>query len=73
VTAIETIGADGWALPSVIIFKSKLYKEAWFHTNLPLDWRFEVSANGWTNDEIGLRWLEKLFIPATTLRTRGKY
>lgn len=47
VTAIESISASGWALPPTIIFKGKVYKESWFD-NLPPDWRFEVSANGWT-------------------------
>lgn len=32
------------------------------------DWRFEVSANGWTTDEIGLRWLQKVSIPSTNSR-----
>jgi hypothetical protein len=72
VTAIESISASGWALPPTIIFKGKLYNQAWFDS-LPGDWRFEVSPNGWTTDEIGLRWLEKLFIPATTSRTVGRY
>jgi hypothetical protein len=71
VTAIESIGASGYALPPCIIFKGKNYIESWFD-NLPGDWRFEVSPNGWTTDEIGLRWLQKLFIPATTTRMKGK-
>jgi hypothetical protein len=73
VTTVETINACGWALPPLIIFKGKRYIESWFCSDLPNDWRFEVSPNGWTNDAIGLRWLEKLFIPATTSRTRGQY
>lgn len=32
-----------------------------------------MSANGWTTDIIGLRWLRKVFIPATNGRTRGGY
>ena len=73
VTTVETINALGWYLPPLIIFKGKRYIESWFCSDLPDDWRFEVSPNGWTNDEIGLRWLQKLFIPATTSRTRGRY
>jgi hypothetical protein len=41
--------------------------------NLPKDWRIEVSDNGWTTDEIGLRWLQKLFIPSTNSRVRGRF
>ena len=72
VSTIESISASGWALPPTIIFKGKLYNQAWFegHTQ---DWRFEVSQNGWTTDEIGLRWLQKLFIPSTNSRTQGRY
>ena len=71
-TTIECINASGWALPPCVIFKGKVFIESWFD-GLPDDWRFEVSPNGWTSDEIGLRWLEKLFIPSTSSRTKGKY
>ena len=40
---------------------------------MPTDWRFEVSDNGWTNDAIGLNWLQKTFIPSTTSRKKGRY
>ena len=72
VTAIECTNASGWALPPCIIFKGKVFIESWFD-NLPDDWRFEISPNGWTSDEIGLRWLEKLFIPLTSSRVKGRY
>ncbi|CBF88708.1 hypothetical protein AN0826.2 [Aspergillus nidulans FGSC A4] len=71
VTAIESISASGWALP-ILIFKGKQYNQAWF-TGLPPDWRFEISTNGWTTNEISLRWLQKQFIPSTEHRTRGRY
>jgi hypothetical protein len=72
VTAIESISASGWALPPTLIFKSKQYNQAWFK-DLPYDWRVEVSVNGWTSDEISLRWLQKHFIPSTNNRTHGRY
>jgi hypothetical protein len=72
VTAIEAICADGYSLPPCIIFKGKVAIAGWFD-NLPKDWRFEVSNNGWTSDEIGLRWLQKLFIPSTNSRVRGQF
>jgi hypothetical protein len=55
VTVIECTNATGWALPPCVIFKGKVFIESWFDS-LPEDWRFEVSPNGWTSDEIGLRW-----------------
>ncbi|KAJ5731126.1 uncharacterized protein N7483_005634 [Penicillium malachiteum] len=72
VTAIEAICVDGYSLPPCVIFKGKVAIASWFD-NLPKDWRFEVSANGWTTDDIGLRWLEKLFIPSTNSRVRGRF
>ena len=54
VTVIESVRANGDVLPPCVIFKGKNYRESWFD-NLPNDWRFEVSENGWTTDEIGLR------------------
>jgi hypothetical protein len=72
VTAVEAICADGFSLPPCIIFKGKVAIAGWFD-NLPKDWRIEVSNNGWTTDEIGLRWLQKLFIPSTSSRVRGRF
>jgi hypothetical protein len=72
VTAVEAICADGYSLPPCVIFKGQVAIAGWFD-NLPKDWRFEVSNNGWTTDEIGLRWLQKLFIPFTNSRVRGRY
>jgi hypothetical protein len=72
VTAIEAICADGYSLPPYVIFKGKVAIAGWFD-NLPKDWRIEVSNNGWTTDEIGLRWLQKLFIPSTSSRVRGRF
>jgi hypothetical protein len=74
VTTIECIGAMGFSVPTCIIFKGKVYMEGWFEElDLPPDWRVEVSANGWTTNEIGLRWLTNCFIPATTARTKGSF
>ncbi|KAG2000748.1 hypothetical protein GB937_010876 [Aspergillus fischeri] len=74
VTTIECINAKGWSIPTCIIFNGKVHIEGWYQDYaLPSDWRIEVSENGWTTDEIGLRWLPKVFIPATTSRTIGRY
>ena len=54
VPAIETISASGFLLLPCIIFNGKVYIESWFN-NLPKDWRFEVSQNDWTTNEISLR------------------
>lgn len=72
VTAIECIRESGEALPPCIIFKAKGYTEGWLDNNLPLGSHIEVSQNGWTTDEIGLRWLRTLFIP-TIQRSQGAW
>ncbi|GMG14126.1 unnamed protein product [Aspergillus oryzae] len=72
VTSIECIGSRG-PLPPCLIFKGKIHIEGWYEMGLPPDWRIETSANGWTTDEIGLRWLQRLFIPFTAGRTVGRY
>jgi hypothetical protein len=73
VTAIESVNALGWALPPYIIFKaSTVHQHSWFES-LPDDWRLDISKNGWTTDVIGLKWLTKMFIPATTARTKGSH
>lgn len=71
-TVIESVNASGWALPLTLIFKGKQYNQAWFKDLLP-DWCFEISANGWTSDDIDLCWLQKQFILSTNSCTRGKY
>jgi hypothetical protein len=74
VTTIECMNSSGWMVPSCIIFKGKRLIEGWFEEyGIPVDWRIELSANGWTTNEIGLRWLEKTFIPATATRRVGGY
>jgi hypothetical protein len=74
VTAIECIGSTGYVVPPCIIFKGKVHIEGWFEElGLPGDWRIELSANGWTTDQITLRWLQKCFIPYTTERAVGSH
>ena len=74
VTSIECINALGWVLPPCLIFKGKVQIAGWYEDKaLPLDWRIEVSQNGWTTDEIGLQWLQNVFIPAIKGRTTRKY
>jgi hypothetical protein len=62
VTVIECISAAGYALPPYIIFKHKSLNLAWAE-GLPQDWILDNSPNGWTSDEISLRWLQKVLIP----------
>jgi len=74
VTSIECVNSTGWVLPPCIIFKGTVHIEGWYQdSKLPHNWRIEVSPNGWTSDQITLRWLQKVFIPETNSRSCGRY
>ncbi|KAF7572901.1 hypothetical protein PtrM4_078060 [Pyrenophora tritici-repentis] len=58
-TVIQGINATGWAIPAFIIFQGKHHLSAWYkEEDLPQDWVIRVSENGWTNNKLGLQWLE---------------
>jgi hypothetical protein len=73
VTVIEAINCTGWALDPMIIFKAKNHQNNWYlDRELGLDWTIAVSDNGWTNNDLGLHWLEHVFDRQTKLRTTGR-
>ena len=57
ITVIQGAYADGTTIPPFIIFKGKQLSQSWFQPGLPHDWRFQVSENGWSLDDIGLEWI----------------
>jgi hypothetical protein len=69
-TLIAGINAMGWIIPPFFIFKAKNHDRSWYHN--PKDWRIGVSENGWTTNELGLKWLSH-FIQHTEARTVGSY
>ena len=74
VTVIEAINSYGWTLPPMIIFAGKVHQAAWYEDGLlPHKWTIGLSENGWTNDKLGLTWLQKIFNEHTRSRTVGKY
>lgn len=72
VTAIVTVNAVGWVLPAQIIFAAAKHQSLWYH-ELPEEYVISVSSNGWTTDQLGVEWLQKLFEPNTASRTIGRY
>lgn len=64
---IECISATGSHLPPLVIFKGMTIQDQWF----PLDlspfkgWKFSATPKGWTDNEMALEWLQKLFVPLT--------
>ena len=61
VTVIDCISSSGYNVPPVIIFEGKMHQSTWYSETLPLDWVIGVSENGWTDNELGLKWLEHVF------------
>jgi hypothetical protein len=72
VTAINCISSNRYCVPPVIIFEGKVHQSTWYSDALPLDWVIAVSENGWTDNELGLKWL-KVFEKHTAHRTKGVY
>jgi hypothetical protein len=71
VTVIAAINAAGWSVPPFLIFAGKYHLSAWYEeAEIPRDWAFGVSDNGWTNNELGVDWL-KHFNAYTKARTVG--
>ncbi|KAG6979492.1 hypothetical protein FocnCong_v010415 [Fusarium oxysporum f. sp. conglutinans] len=64
---IEAITADGRALVPGIIFKGKQLQKQWFLNEFKqiADWYYITSPNGWTDDHIGIEWLERVYLPQT--------
>ncbi|RYP65642.1 hypothetical protein DL771_008194 [Monosporascus sp. 5C6A] len=63
---IACVSADGRSLPPLVIFSGVNVQQQWFPDSddeLYESWYFTTSENGWTNTEIGLKWLRKVFIP----------
>jgi len=62
VTVIECISADGRVLPPLYIYKGSSHLVGW-HTNVKIkdDATFAWSPKGWTDDKLGLEWLERNF------------
>ncbi|RYP34503.1 hypothetical protein DL766_002945 [Monosporascus sp. MC13-8B] len=68
ITIIACVSADGRSLPPLVIFSGVDVQQQWFPDSDDKayeSWYFTTSENGWTNTEIGLKWLREVFIPHT--------
>ncbi|RYO93061.1 hypothetical protein DL762_001324 [Monosporascus cannonballus] len=68
ITIIACVSANGRSLPPLVIFSGVDVQQQWFPDSDDKtyeNWYFTTSENGWTNTEIGLKWLRKVFIPHT--------
>ena len=70
VSLIECVSSKGFVLSPWVIFKGKQQQTSWQQEFLKAGMRGTtvVSDNGWTNNEIGLLWLQRVFEPETRLR-----
>ena len=70
VTVLETVAADRYTLPPMVIYKGKAYYKGW-HTSLEGEdggTVFAISDKGWTNQVLGLEYLQQCFEPSTWFR-----
>jgi hypothetical protein len=66
VTAIECISAAGRSLMPLVIFKGQHVQRQWFIPENTPQWTYTCSPNAFTSNDIGLQWLQDIFIPNTT-------
>jgi hypothetical protein len=71
VSLIEYVFLHGRLLPSWVIFKGKMHQKAWY-THFT-DGHIALSENGWTDNELGLKWLKECFHPETEKTQKGEY
>ena len=72
VSLLAVVGADGTALPPLVIYSSQSedLQDAWIEGFDPENHSayFTASDNGWSDDDYALSWLDKVF----NCHTRGK-
>ena len=69
---IIAINASGSILPPRIIFAGKKHQSQWFSA-IPGNYRISMSDNGWSNDGLGLDWLQEIFEKHTASQKGGDY
>jgi hypothetical protein len=73
VTVIQGVSAGGVAIPPFIIFAGQHHLSAWYEgSSIPQDWLIGISENGWTNNELGVKWLQH-FVAHTKASRIGGY
>ena len=69
ISLLATICADGIALPPALIYQGDSYdlQDSWLEDfkDSSEEAYFVLSQNGWTNEDLGLFWLIKVFEPTT--------
>ena len=72
-TLIACINAAGWAIPPFLILAATYHLSSWYQEgDLPFGWSISTSSNGWTTNELGMKWLDH-FDKHTKARTVGTH
>ncbi|KAH0602245.1 uncharacterized protein H6S33_009886 [Morchella sextelata] len=61
ITVVETVSVGGLALPPWVIYKGKGHYMGWHQETNEANAVFAYSDNGWTDNNMGLRWLREHF------------
>jgi hypothetical protein len=74
-TIMECISASGVVLLPMVIIAVKTHPNEWYPEGEPGPGlrHFAKSPNGYTGNELGLEWLEKVFEPQTRERAGGRW
>lgn len=66
-SVVKCIGSASQVLPPLIITRGKQHTvgEQRRMQDIPADWRFAKSDNGWTTNELAVLWLTTIFDPST--------
>jgi hypothetical protein len=70
-TVLECVSADCFVLPAFIVYKAQSHRTGWHGETDELTAKFCLSKNGWTDDALGLSWLEEHFDLHTRQRASG--
>lgn len=71
VAAIECISADGRCLNPMIIWPATTHRSNW--TTFPTPgWHYAYNESGYTDSNISLQWLKRVFDPETKERANGR-
>ena len=77
ITLLACVCADGSTLPPGLIYQAagKAVQSSWVESIDPRKHseHFTTSPSGWTNDDVGLAWLEQVFDRYTKTKARRKY
>lgn len=73
ITLVECVGGDGDVIPNMLILSAKQHLGIFFEENgLENSVSFAVSDSGYSNDEIGIQWLEH-FDECTQKKCKGAW